>query len=83
MKFEPNNIKVKAGEVTFEVKNVGVTDHNFVFEEKGGQSPGRIPVVETGKAEQLKVSLSPGSYPFYCSLPGHKDAGMVGTVIAE
>lgn len=80
MKFEPKTISARAGEVTFAVKNVGAIEHNFVIEDGAGGSPGRIPNIAVGATEQLAVALKAGTYTFICGLPGHKEAGMTGTL---
>lgn len=80
MKFEPKTISARAGEVTFAVKNVGTIEHNFVIEDGAGGSPGRIPNIAVGATEQLAVALKAGTYTFICGLPGHKEAGMTGTL---
>lgn len=80
MKFEPKTISARAGEVTFAVKNAGAIEHNFVIEDGAGGSPGRIPNIAVGATEQLAVTLKAGTYTFICGLPGHKEAGMTGTL---
>jgi uncharacterized cupredoxin-like copper-binding protein len=78
-KYDPMELTVKAGEqVTVVLNNKGVLEHNFVIDEfnvalgpiaGGTQSqPGTFTPTE------------PGTYTFYCNVPGHKEAGMVGTL---
>lgn len=78
--FEPKELTARAGEVTFDVKNEGSLEHNFIIEDAARKTVAQIPVIEAGKTEDLKVSLRPGTYAIVCNLPGHKDAGMTGTV---
>jgi uncharacterized cupredoxin-like copper-binding protein len=68
--------EVAAGEVTFELVNEGALEHNVVLEE-----PGDVLVVEAmgGETATGDVSLEAGSYTYYCSIPGHREAGMEGT----
>ncbi len=64
----------KAGTVTFDVKNSGKLPHDFVVE--GGGVNEKTPTLNPGAGAKLKVTLKPGSYELYCSIPGHKQAGM-------
>jgi plastocyanin len=63
-----------AGKYTFAVKNEGKVPHNLVVKGAGVQEA--TPDLGPGKSESLTVELKPGSYEFYCSIPGHKQLGM-------
>lgn len=63
---------LKAGEITFQVKNDGKVPHDFAIKETGDKTK-EIPA---GGTAELKVTLKPGKYVFYCSIPGHEAAGM-------
>jgi uncharacterized cupredoxin-like copper-binding protein len=62
---------MSAGTYTFVVKNDGKIPHDFAI--KGGAKTKLIP---PGGSAQLDVLLKPGKYHFYCSVPGHEQAGM-------
>lgn len=79
-KYEPKDVTARAGEITFVVTNTGSTDHNIVIQDTAGRDLAQIPVISPGKTEELKVTLRPGNYRLVCTLPGHKEAGMVGTL---
>jgi plastocyanin len=64
--------KVKAGTVTFDVKNVGKIPHNLAIQ--GGK---KTPDINAGKSAKLTVTLKKGSYTLYCAIPGHRQLGMV------
>ena len=36
----------------------------------------KTPLIDAGKSRDLKVALKPGKYKFYCTVPGHEQAGM-------
>ena len=40
---------------------------------------GKTPVF-SGGTKNFTVNLKPGKYTFYCSVPGHRQAGMQGTL---
>ena len=46
----------------------------------GGKVPGFKLQANSGNSAQLKVNLKPGKYTFYCDIPGHRAAGMEGTL---
>jgi len=80
LKFEPKDVTVKAGEITFAVRNTGSVEHNFLVEDQAGQPLARIANIPIGRTEQVTATLRPGRYPIICNLPGHKEAGMTGTL---
>lgn len=63
---------VHAGTVTFVVKNVGKVAHNLTIQ--GGKA---TPNISGGGSAKLTVTLKKGSYTLYCSVPGHRQLGMV------
>jgi uncharacterized cupredoxin-like copper-binding protein len=63
-----------AGAYTFEVKNDGKIDHDLVI--KGNGVDEKTATIKAGDSATLKVDLKPGTYDVYCSIPGHKQAGM-------
>ena len=72
-KIESKPAAVKAGKVTFEIKNTGNLEHNFVI-----TGAGKSPNVLAKDATKLELELKAGSYEVHCDLPGHKEAGMTG-----
>ena len=62
---------LKAGPVTFDVKNVGKIPHDLAI--VGGA---KTPLIPPGARATLKVTLKPGPVELYCTVPGHKQAGM-------
>jgi uncharacterized cupredoxin-like copper-binding protein len=66
---------LKAGPYELELENKGQIGHDLVV--KGpGVNDEKTPVIDGGKTAVLKVDLQKGSYELYCSVPGHKQAGM-------
>jgi uncharacterized cupredoxin-like copper-binding protein len=74
--FEPKELTIPADtDVTVTLPNEGVTLHNFAIDELG------IDVdIEPGATEEVVINAPAGTYEFYCNVPGHKAAGMVGTL---
>lgn len=63
-----------AGTYTFNVTNNGPSGHNLTIEGPGVDNQA-TPTFTSG-TQQLTVTLTEGSYEFFCSVPGHKEAGM-------
>ena len=63
---------LKAGRITFDVKNVGTIPHDLVI---AGTSD-RTKLIPPGHTAMLTAQLKSGRYELYCSVPGHKQAGM-------
>jgi uncharacterized cupredoxin-like copper-binding protein len=66
---------LKAGAYKFAVRNTGKIQHDLAVE-GGGLSETKTKLIDAGKSADLSVSLKPGKYTFYCSVPGHEQAGM-------
>lgn len=73
--FEPSRLSASAGEVLIELTAEEADRHTFTIEELNDRE-----VVEAaaGQTESGTVELEPGTYTFYCSVPGHREAGMEG-----
>lgn len=63
-----------AGSYSFEVANDGKIEHDLVIQGNGVNA--KTPTIDPGKSATLNVDLKPGTYDVYCSIPGHKQAGM-------
>jgi uncharacterized cupredoxin-like copper-binding protein len=65
---------LKAGSYAFVAHNVGKLPHDLVI--KGPGVNAKTPIYNPGQTQTLKATLKAGKYDFYCSVPGHKQAGM-------
>ena len=74
--FDPATLSVPADEeVTIEVVNGGTIEHDFTIDEANLKIA--TPATETATGT---FNLPAGTYAFYCSVPGHRDSGMEGTL---
>jgi uncharacterized cupredoxin-like copper-binding protein len=73
----PSLPTLKGGKYTFVVKNAGKIQHDLAI--TGGSVAGKTktPLLSPGATGKLTVSLQTGNYTLYCTVPGHKEAGMV------
>jgi plastocyanin len=76
--FNTTKLSAKAGSVTIDFKNPSAIPHNVVIEENGKELAGFEPISEGEESESAE--LKPGTYTFFCSVPGHREAGMEGTL---
>lgn len=79
--FDKTELAAKAGEVTIDFKNPSPIPHNVVIEEDGKELAGFEPLTEGEESET--ADLKPGTYTFFCSVPGHREAGMEGTLTVK
>ncbi len=77
MYFEPDSFAADAGEVTVSLENVGGVEHDFVVEEAGDEL---VVHSDPGETNTGTIELDAGTYTVYCNIPGHRDAGMEGTL---
>ncbi len=68
--------KVGPGKITFAVKNIGKIPHDLAVSGAGGSGTAKTPLIGPGKSAKVTVTLAAGSYTLYCSVPGHRAAGM-------
>jgi glucose dehydrogenase/plastocyanin len=71
-----------AGKVTMAFTNNSNIAHDVVLAEPNGKVIGQTPVFDGGKKD-FTATLKPGSYTYYCSVPGHREAGMQGTLTVK
>ena len=93
-RFEPSSLTLKADvPTTLTFKNAGQTLHDFTIvsgpgiptpgaQASGGQQPYHV-AAEAGKEATLALNLPAGTYTFICSVPGHKELGMQGTISVQ
>lgn len=82
-KWTPKDVNVAAGDVTFNVVNKGTVEHNFVIEDPKGKVVKEVDSIQPGKSAQVKVTLKAGKYAIVCTVPGHREAGMVATLTVK
>jgi uncharacterized cupredoxin-like copper-binding protein len=79
--FSTKTLHATHGRVTIVMKNVSSFKHGVAVEGHGVDKDGKI--VGKGKTSTVSVTLKKGTYTFYCPVPGHRAAGMVGKLIVK
>lgn len=81
LKFDKTILKAEAGRVTIVMSNPAPMPHNVAVKGHGVKMLGKV--VFAGGRSVLTVTLKRGTYEFYCSVPGHEQAGMKGTLVVR
>lgn len=79
--FQQKSLQAPAGRVTFELQNQASLPHDFCLEQDG-KDLGCTDQI-TMSSDSLNVDLESGEYTFYCSVPGHREGGMEGTLTVK
>lgn len=82
LKYETSSLTAKAGKVSIDFENMSPVGHNVTVESSGGSVVGATPTLQ-GASKTLTLNLKPGTYKFFCSVPGHRSAGMEGTLTVK
>lgn len=79
--FDATSLTSKPGKVTIDFDNPAALEHDVAIEQDGKE----IAVSETITEGKTSVSadLAPGAYTFLCTVPGHAEAGMEGTLTVK
>jgi plastocyanin len=80
LKFTTTSLSAKPGKVTIQFTNSSSLPHNLTIQQgTSGPVVGGTPTFQGG-TKTLTVTLKPGTYTFFCTVPGHRAAGMQGTL---
>lgn len=80
-KFSPADINAPAGKVVFDLVNAGQAPHDMVVLDPSTKQVAKSELVQPGNDSVFTVdNLAAGDYKFFCDVPGHREAGMVGTL---
>ena len=77
--YNTKTLTATAGKVTIDFTNKSPVPHNVTIANAAGKVLGATPTF-AGGTKTLTVTLAAGTYTFYCSVPGHEQAGMKGTL---
>lgn len=80
--FDTTSLEAAAGSVTINLDNPASLAHDVCIEAAGDEDLGCSDEV-TQSTSSVTADLEPGDYTFYCSVDGHREAGMEGTLTVE
>jgi plastocyanin len=82
LKYDKTSLTAKSGSVAIDFTNKAPLPHNVTVESSSGSTVGATPTFQGG-SKTLTLDMKPGTYKFYCSVPGHRQAGMEGTLVVK
>jgi plastocyanin len=82
LKYNTTTLTAKAGVAAITLTNNSPLAHNVTIEDSSGKIIGGSTTF-TGGSHTIRIPLKAGTYKFFCSVPGHRQAGMEGTLTVE
>lgn len=80
--YTTTSATAKAGKVTIDFENPQSLTHDVAIEDAQGEEVGATELIADA-SDSTTVDLKPGTYTFFCSVPGHREAGMEGTLTVK
>jgi plastocyanin len=80
--FTTDEATAKAGKVTVNFTNSSPVPHNVYIEDESGEDVAETETISES-SESTTANLKPGTYTFYCDVPGHRQGGMEGTLTVK
>jgi plastocyanin len=80
LRFATTRVVAKAGTIELTMANPSAIPHNIAVdrpEHEVGDT------VRRGGSSHIALDFPPGTYQYYCAVPGHRQAGMVGTLVVR
>jgi uncharacterized cupredoxin-like copper-binding protein len=81
LRFDKKTLQAKAGKVTIVMSNPSELSHSVAIEGGGVNAAGEV--VAPGGTSTASADLKPGTYTFFCTVPGHRQGGMEGTLTVK
>ena len=77
--YTSDTATAKAGKVTVDFTNPQALTHDVAIEDSSGKTIAQTELIEEG-SDSTTADLKTAEYTFYCTVPGHREAGMEGTL---
>jgi plastocyanin len=79
--YDTTSLTSKPGKVTIDFTNPSALEHDVAIEGNGEEIAGSELIAKSKTS--VSAELAPGTYTFYCTVPGHREAGMEGTLTVK
>jgi uncharacterized cupredoxin-like copper-binding protein len=76
--YSPNGLQAQPGNVAISYDNPSQVPHSIAVATSNGNVLGQVQPFTNGKQTVTLSNVAPGKYVFYCTVPGHRQAGMQG-----
>jgi plastocyanin len=80
--YQQTSLSAKPGKATIDFDNPSAIGHDVCVQDSSGKEVGCSDVIQQSKTT-LDVDLKPGTYTYFCSVDGHEQAGMKGTLTVK
>lgn len=80
--YTEDSVTAEAGKAKIHLTNESAVPHDVAIEDEGGETIAKTEVITQGETSTM-AKLKEGEYTFYCSVPGHREAGMEGELTVE
>jgi plastocyanin len=80
--YTAKTAEAEAGEVTIDFTNPQAVPHDVAIEDSSGEVIAQTEELTEG-SDSATANLKPGTYTFFCTVPGHREAGMEGTLTVK
>jgi plastocyanin len=80
--FDTDELEASAGDVTIDFTNPAALEHDVAIGTDGDEIA-KSDLVSDGDTTEVSAKLKPGEYFFYCTVPGHREGGMEGTLTVD
>ncbi len=81
--FEQDSLESKPGELSVTFDNPAPIAHDFCLEDSGGKELGCTDLIADGDTDVTQYAVEPGEYTYFCSVAGHREGGMEGTLTVD
>jgi plastocyanin len=81
--FDPDGLEAKAGSLTIAYSNPSPVPHSLAVENADGNLLGETQIFSGGEQEVTLSDVTAGEYVFFCTVPGHREAGMEGDLTVD
>jgi plastocyanin len=81
--YTTDQATVKAGNLTIDFENPQTLTHDVAIEDDQGNEVGKTELIAEGSTTAQVGNVKPGEYTFYCTVPGHREGGMEGTLTVK